>query len=141
LFVEQAGAVVYRRDGAGSPASGARGLRILLVRARRNPTDWIFPKGHIEPGETAGQTAVREAEEEAGVTGTVVSSLAPVLTFHQGDRQVRVHYFLVEYTGEVKPKERREIAWLAPPEALVRLTHESARTLLEQALPLLSRAP
>jgi len=137
LFVEQAGAVVFRRDGGGSPGASSRGLRILLVRARRNPTDWIFPKGHIEAGETPGQTAVREAEEEAGVTGTVLSSLAPVLTFHQADRQVRVQYFLVEYKGDVKSKERRELAWLAPPEALVRLTHESARALLEQALPLI----
>lgn len=127
MFYEQAGAVVFRRDGAG--------LRILLVRARRNPADWIFPKGHIEEGETAGETALREAEEEAGVTGRVISSLAPLLTFRQGERQVRVQYFLVEYTGEVKPKEQRELAWLAPPEALVRLTHDAARTLLEHALP------
>ena len=127
MFYEQAGAVVFRRDGAG--------LRILLVRGRRNPTDWIFPKGHIEEGETAGETALREAEEEAGVTGRVMSSLAPLLTFRQGERQVRVHYFLVEYSGEVKPKEQRELAWLPPPEALVRLTHESAKTLLQHALP------
>ena len=127
MFFEQAGAVVYRRDGAG--------LRILLVRGRKNPSDWIFPKGHIEEGETAGQTAVREAEEEAGVTGRVISSVAPLLTFRQGDHQVRVHYFLVEYSGEVKPKEQRELVWLPPPEALVRLTHESAKTLLQHALP------
>lgn len=125
MFVEQAGAVVFRKDG---------GTRILLVRSRKSPTDWIFPKGHIEAGETAGQAALREAEEEAGVTGRVRSSLAPVLTFRQGDRQVRVHYFLVEYSGEVKSKERREQVWLPPPEALVRLTHDSAKMLLEQAL-------
>lgn len=126
MFLEQAGAVVYRRDGAS--------LRILLVRARRNPTDWIFPKGHIEDDESAAQAAVREAEEEAGVTGRVVSGLAPTVTFQQGDRDVRVHYFLVEFTGDVKSKERRELVWLPPPEALIRLTHDSARVLLEHAL-------
>ena len=127
MFYEQAGAVVFRRDGAG--------LRFLLVRSRRNPSDWIFPKGHIEEGETAGQAAVREAEEEAGVTGRVACSLAPLLTFRQGERQVRVQYFLIEYTGEVEPTEQRELTWLPPPEALVRLTHESAKTLLQHALP------
>lgn len=126
MFVEQAGAVVYRRDGA-TP-------RILLVRARKNPAEWIFPKGHIEDGESAAQAAVREAEEEAGVTGRVAAALFPALTFAQGERTVRVHYFLVEFAGEVKSKERRELVWLPPPEALVRLTHASAQSLLEGAL-------
>jgi 8-oxo-dGTP pyrophosphatase MutT (NUDIX family) len=128
LFVEQAGAVVFRRDGAESP------LRILIVRARKNPDDWIFPKGHIENGESPAEAAVREAEEEAGVTGRVVAALFPAVTFSQGDRTVRVHYFLVEFTGEVKARERREQAWLPPPEALVRLTYASAQSLLEGAL-------
>jgi 8-oxo-dGTP pyrophosphatase MutT (NUDIX family) len=124
--VEQAGAVVYRRDDSG--------LRILLVRARKNPADWIFPKGHVERDETSDEAAVREAEEEAGVTGRIVSIVAPPVTFTQGDRLVQVDYFLVEYQGEVKSKERREQVWLPPPEALVRLTHESARTVLARAL-------
>jgi 8-oxo-dGTP pyrophosphatase MutT (NUDIX family) len=124
-FVEQAGAVLFKRDGAG--------LRFLLVRARRNPTDWIFPKGHIED-ETAAAAAVREAEEEAGVTGRVVSALWPAVTFEAGGRQVRVQYFLVELTGEVPAKEQREKVWLEPPEALATVTHATGRVLLEQAL-------
>jgi 8-oxo-dGTP pyrophosphatase MutT (NUDIX family) len=126
LFVEQAGAVVYRRDGAA--------LRILLVRARKNAAEWIFPKGHIEEDESPADAAVREAEEEAGVTGHVVAALFPALTFSQGERTVRVQYFLVEFSGEVKSKERREHIWLPPPEALVRLSHSSSQSLLEGAL-------
>ena len=118
--------MVYRRDKGG--------LRILLVRARRNPEDWIFPKGHLEPPESAAAAAVREAEEEAGVTGRVVSTLQPLVTFAQDDRRVQVEYFLVEFTGEVKPKERREQLWLSPAKALERLTHDSARTVLAHAL-------
>jgi 8-oxo-dGTP pyrophosphatase MutT (NUDIX family) len=125
-IVEQAGAVVYRRDDTG--------VRLLLVRARRNPEDWIFPKGHVDPGEWAKEAAVREAEEEAGVTGRVVSALPPPVTFSLEDRRVRVEYFLVEFERQVKPKERREQAWLSPPEAMKRLTHDSARAVLERAL-------
>jgi 8-oxo-dGTP pyrophosphatase MutT (NUDIX family) len=125
-FVEQAGAVIFRRDGAG--------LRFLLVRARRNPTDWIFPKGHIETGESAAEAAIREAEEEAGVSGRVASALWPAVTFEAGGRQVRVQYFLVEMTGEVPASEQREKVWLAPPEALATVTHATARVLLEHAL-------
>ena len=129
-FVEQAGALVFKKDGAG--------LSFLLVRARRNPSDWIFPKGHIEDGETAAATAVREAEEEAGVTGRVVTALWPAITFEAGGRQLRVQYFLVEFAGNVPAKEEREQVWLGPPEALSRVTHATARMLLERALEVLN---
>jgi 8-oxo-dGTP pyrophosphatase MutT (NUDIX family) len=117
---------VYRNDD--------NGVRILLVRARRNPEDWIFPKGHVEPGESPREAAVREAEEEAGVTGRVVTALRPPVRFSLEDRRIEVEYFLVEFEREVKPQERRELAWLPPREALKRLTHESARSVLERAL-------
>jgi 8-oxo-dGTP pyrophosphatase MutT (NUDIX family) len=130
-FVEQAGAVVYRR--------GDDGFRVLLVRARRNPTDWIFPKGHIEKDETAAEAAVREAEEEAGVTGRVVAALWPALTFESGGRQLRVQYFLIEFTGTAASKEQREIAWLPPSGAREQLTHAPARALLTAALDNLPR--
>ena len=56
---KQAGAIVVR--------AGKTGPRILLVTARRNPNNWIFPKGHVESGETLKKAAVREAREEAGL--------------------------------------------------------------------------
>jgi 8-oxo-dGTP pyrophosphatase MutT (NUDIX family) len=124
--IAQAGAVVFRRD--------RDGLRILLVRSRRNPADWIFPKGHIEEGESADEAAVREAEEEAGVTGRVIAPLQPSVTFTQGDRRIQVEYFVVEFQRLVVADERREQVWLPPPDALTRLTHESARTVLAVAL-------
>lgn len=130
-FIEQAGAVVFRR--------GDDGFRILVVRARKNPSDWIFPKGHIEADETAAQAAVREAEEEAGVTGRIVAPLWPALTFEAGGRQLRVQYFLMECTGTLAPKESRETAWLPPSGAIERLTHEPARVLLTSALDDLPR--
>ena len=126
-IVEQAGAVVYRRDDSGP--------RILLVRARRNPEDWIFPKGHLDPGESAEEAAVREAEEEAGVTGNVISALPPAVSFTLDDRRVQVEYFLVEFARQVKARERREQAWLSPPDAMKRLTHDAAKSVLERALP------
>ncbi len=52
-----AGAVVVRRAGGEH--------RFLLLRAYRN---WDFPKGVVEPGEDAFHAAVREVEEETGVS-------------------------------------------------------------------------
>jgi 8-oxo-dGTP pyrophosphatase MutT (NUDIX family) len=61
--IPQAGAICYRRNKSGQ-------LKILLVGSRRNGR-WGVPKGHIEPGETGHEAALREAFEEAGVTGLI----------------------------------------------------------------------
>lgn len=130
--VEQAGTVVFR-------AVGGR-LEVLVIRARRDREHWIFPKGHIDPGEDAAGAALREAEEEAGVIGRIVHALEPALEFHDGRSQVRVQYFLVEATAERTPDEDdRDPAWLSPEAAFDTLTHRGARDMLRLALPHMSR--
>lgn len=52
-----AGGIVFRRvDGQ---------VQILLIQDGKNR--WTIPKGHIEEGETAVETALREIGEEAGI--------------------------------------------------------------------------
>lgn len=59
---EQVAAVCYRiRDSR---------LEFLLVQTRRGRR-WTFPKGGVEPGLTRSQSAALEAQEEAGVCGSV----------------------------------------------------------------------
>ena len=53
-----AGGIIFRRDPAG-------GVEILLIQDGKDR--WTIPKGHIEEGETAEQTARREIGEEAGL--------------------------------------------------------------------------
>ena len=42
-----------------------RDIEILLIQDSKNR--WTIPKGHIEPGETAKATAIREIGEESGL--------------------------------------------------------------------------
>ncbi len=106
--------------------------QFLLVKARRDPNVWIFPKGHIEPGETAEETALREAAEEAGITGRVRAPVG-VLEFESGGRPLRVEYFLVEWTGETEESEQRPFAWGTYEETRKRLIFDNARELLARA--------
>ena len=124
--VSQAGAVVFRtEDGS---------VRILLVRSRKNPGVWVFPKGHLEAGESHADAALREAQEEAGILGTVVGLVGPTLTFQSGDESVAVKYYLVHLTADAASPEGREKVWLSPDEALERVGFQNARDLLRAAL-------
>ena len=80
-MIRQGGAIVVRRTGT-EP-------EVLLVRAKKDPRYWIFPKGHQERGETLAQTAVRELREEAGVIGEPLKSVG-TSTFRSGDEDAKL---------------------------------------------------
>ena len=86
---QQAAAVPFRhRDGA------VEICLITTVKAGR----WTVPKGFIDPGATAPETAVKEAREEAGVDGRVVGG--PVgyydITKQGGTYRVAVYLMRVD---------------------------------------------
>lgn len=51
--------------------------RVLMVRRRvsEGQLSWQFPAGEVEPGETREDAAVRETEEETGLTVAAVKLL------------------------------------------------------------------
>jgi ADP-ribose pyrophosphatase YjhB (NUDIX family) len=119
-----AGGVVFRMRGV-SP-------EILLVTAKREPSVWVLPKGHIEAGESPDQTAVREVFEEAGVTARIVEFLT---TGHQVVRGTPqwIEFFMMERMTEEPAREGRRIAWLSKDEAIDRVTFEETRAVLVRA--------
>jgi 8-oxo-dGTP pyrophosphatase MutT (NUDIX family) len=124
--VEQAGGIVFRVE-HGAPA-------MLVVTSKRDPSHWIFPKGHIEAGETAAGTALRETVEESGVSGDLVGSVGAPLEFEWAGKRYRVQYFLIRATSEGASLEGRQKAWLPFEEALARLSFEDLRALLREAV-------
>jgi 8-oxo-dGTP pyrophosphatase MutT (NUDIX family) len=124
--VEQAGAIIVGLRN-GKPA-------VLLVTANSDPDTWIFPKGHVEKGETLEAAALREAKEEAGVSGVVVTS-AGELSFTQGSTTYRVHHFVVTTKSAGRPERGRRLMWCSYADALRRLTFEDSQALLREAWP------
>ena len=123
--IRQAGSIVVRLY--------TEELQVLLVTAKRNPRNWIFPKGHIEEGETAEAAALREAKEEAGVTGALIGP-AGVLEYGFLGAKVRVDYFVLEFNREVGPPEDgRSRVWCSLDDALDRLSYKNTRKLLRKA--------
>jgi 8-oxo-dGTP pyrophosphatase MutT (NUDIX family) len=124
-LIQQSGSIVIRLDG--------KEPRVLLVTAKRDPKRWIFPKGHIESGETAEAAAVRETREEAGVISKLIGPAGRIEYRFLGAR-ARVDYFLSLLEREAGPPELgRQRAWCSYDEALERLSFRNMRKLLRKA--------
>lgn len=111
-------------------------LEILIVTARHRPDEWVFPKGHIEAGESAEDAAVREVHEESGVRAAIIGPIEDVQIHPAGGRQT-IRYFLMKAVENGSPGEGRDSLWLAADEALRRLTFEESRQSLERALDMM----
>ncbi|MEO9885976.1 MAG: NUDIX domain-containing protein [Balneola sp.] len=68
-------------------------IDIVLVSSR-SKNGWIFPKGVIEKNMTPEQSALKEAEEEAGVTGIVQSEFIDYYTYQKLVELAQYQYFL-----------------------------------------------
>ena len=126
--VAQAGGIAYRVD------ARKGGVSVLVVSSKKEPGNWIFPKGHVEDGETSEEAGVRELEEEGGVTGELIGP-AGVQQFYWGGRKYRVEYFLIRATGETAKTDGRKKVWLPFEDAVERLTHPETKRMLRKAQP------
>jgi ADP-ribose pyrophosphatase YjhB (NUDIX family) len=78
---------------------------------------WDLPKGHIEKGEQKEMAAIREVEEECGISNLVIDSELET-TFHvfynpRGERCLKVTYWYLmhtSFTGDLKPQKEEGIS-------------------------------
>jgi len=119
---------------------------LIARRDRRGRLLWSLPKGHVEGEETTEQTAVREVEEETGVTGTVLGPLGTIdFWFIAGSSRVHktVHHFLLLRTGgELSDAdiEVAEVAWVPLERVSEWLAYADERRLLDGVPRLLTGA-
>ena len=126
-----AGGVVYRRN----PAKNKR-LEILLIQDAKNR--WTIPKGHIEEGETARQTAEREIREETGLQEMQIGAWLGKINFRYRRQTSLVlmttEIFLVEGKGKTDELKSEEwmngIAWLPVNEALDKIEYDDIGKLI-----------
>ena len=117
----------------------SEGPRYLLVEASGTRDRWVFPKGHVEDGETVSAAALREVSEEAGVRARPIRRLRRVEQKKEGD-WISVVYFLMAYAGRTKAIEDRRVRWMSFDEALETLDLGKSRRVLRSADRLVSLA-
>ena len=118
---------------------------VAAIRPRREGAPvWALPKGHIDPGERAEATALREVEEETGATGRSLGKLGDVRYVYSrhGERIFKVvSFFLLRYTGgrlgslaAEFEHEVAEVRWLPLEDAPHLLTYTGDREMVERAM-------
>jgi ADP-ribose pyrophosphatase YjhB (NUDIX family) len=118
------GGIVFRRH------PKTNDVEILLIQDAKNR--WTIPKGHIEEGESARETAEREIKEETGLKQMKVLSWLGKINFRYRRASSLVlmttEIFLVHALGDtdkLKPEDwMNGIQWFSAAEALDKIEYE-----------------
>ncbi|MEM6721223.1 MAG: NUDIX domain-containing protein [Bacteroidota bacterium] len=98
-------------EAAGGLVKNAQGETLFIFRNGK----WDLPKGKTEKGEDIEETAIREVEEETGVTGLQITEFL-MQTYHifkrNGEYRLKLtHWYKMEtaYNGELLPQIEEDI--------------------------------
>jgi 8-oxo-dGTP pyrophosphatase MutT (NUDIX family) len=126
-----------------------RGEQLVAIVPTRRAADGsrvlALPKGHVDPGETAIQAAVREVREETGIVAEPVCPLGESRYWYRRDGRTvgkTVAFFLFTYLeGDIADHddEVEEVRWLDLDEAEAALSHDAEREMVALALAYLHK--
>lgn len=106
LFHKSCGVLPWRKT---------NGNREFLIVFEQFSQCWSLPKGHMEAGETEVQTALRELQEETGLTAQLDSDARAIIEYplQLGGRK-QVVFFVGKVTGTpiTRPGEIENFRWV-----------------------------
>ena len=122
---------------------------LAAIRPNGKPEGvWALPKGLIDPGETAAETALREVAEETGLTGRLELKLGDIRYVYtrRGERVFKVvSFFLLRSRsgriGELPAGMELEVAearWLPLDDAPRLLAYGGEREMAKKAIAALA---
>ncbi|NNF82796.1 MAG: NUDIX domain-containing protein [Flavobacteriaceae bacterium] len=120
---------------AGGKVFNSNGKILFIYRNNK----WDLPKGKAESRETIDKTAIREVEEETGVSG--LSIVKPLeMTYHifkrNGKHKIKITYWFemqTDFNGQLFPQEKEgitKVEWLNDDQVKVALANSYANIKL-----------
>jgi 8-oxo-dGTP pyrophosphatase MutT (NUDIX family) len=125
---------------AGAVIFSAEDSRVLVIHESEEDR-WCFPKGHVDPGESLRDAALREIREETGLAEVaLLEELGDVAyRFYQPRHGRNVYKITVYYLGRTAERDVRlepifdRHEWIELADARARLPFESDRKMIEAA--------
>ena len=105
---------------------------------------WSFPKGHVEPGETLLQAALRETREETGIEAALLENCPlPVPSAREDDRRIVWFYPARYLAGDLcaQKSEVSEAVWVKCSDAEEKITFEPDRAVFRKAWETIEALP
>lgn len=125
----------WARQAAVIPVRDGRVCLVTSSSGRR----WVVPKGQIDPGHTAGEAALVEAWEEAGLVGALAGEPIGTYAYEKYGRELHVLVFrmtVTEVRDEWPERAVRSREWVTLEDALDRIDEPGLRDLLRIAFRL-----
>ena len=116
-------------------------VEVCLIR-RKDSFTWGIPKGNIDPGNTAEETALIEALEEAGLKGRLLDRPIGTYRYEKWDVELLVVVYVMQVIEEHDDWEEdriREREWMSFDEAASLLIDHPSSPLLKAVTKLAAR--
>lgn len=111
------------------------GFEICLITSMRTKR-WVLPKGLIAPGDSAIDTAFKEALEEAGLQGRIVGDVLSRYAYRKWSRDIEVTVYLMEVERVMErwaESHLRDRRWVEIDDALSLLEKPFLRDVIRDA--------
>ncbi len=128
-----ASSALYIRQAAALPL---RGTKVCVITSS-NGKRWIIPKGLIEPGQSAGETALQEAWEEAGLVGTLQQEPIGSYLYEKYGNTYHVIVYVMDVTEVAQDwpeRSLRQRSWVTPAGLFERIAEPGLVEVLRVAL-------
>ncbi|XP_038211546.1 bis(5'-nucleosyl)-tetraphosphatase [asymmetrical] isoform X1 [Zerene cesonia] len=121
-------------------------IQFLLLQTSYGEHHWTPPKGHVDPGESDWDTALRETQEEAGFTQKdleIDKNIKKTLSYEVNGKPKDVIYWLAKLINPETPvklsDEHQDFKWLPLQEAQELSGYDDMKIMLSEFFDVASK--